>query len=78
MPEYSAWTAGERIEEAVATGAEALVTACGWCERNFLDSTNASGEQIAVVDILALVERGLAEPAAASAPAAQLEGGVAR
>ena len=38
MPEYSAWTAGERIEEAaVATGAEALVTACGWCERNFLE-----------------------------------------
>ena len=41
MPEYSAWTAGERITEAAATGAEALVTACGWCERNFMDSTSA-------------------------------------
>ncbi len=69
MPEYSAWTAGERITEAVATGAEALVTACGWCERNFLDSTSANGEQIAVIDILALVERGLAEPVATVAGA---------
>jgi Fe-S oxidoreductase len=50
-PEYSAWTAGERIEEAKATGAEALVTACGWCERNFLDSTASSGEPMAIVDI---------------------------
>ena len=78
MPEYSAWTAGERIEEAVATGAEALVTACGWCERNFLDSTNATGEQIAVVDILALVERALAEPADPALAPAQAAGGVTR
>ncbi len=76
MPEYSAWTAGERIEEAVATGAQALVTACGWCERNFLDSTNATGEQIAVVDILALVERALAEPADPALAPAQAPGSV--
>lgn len=67
-PEYSAWTAGERIDEAVATGADALVTACGWCERNFLDSTNANGEQIAVLDVLELVERALA-PGGATASA---------
>ncbi len=64
-PEYSAWTAGERVAEAKVTGAEALVTACGWCERNFLDSTGATGEPIAVVDILALVERALGDPQAA-------------
>ncbi len=49
------------------------MTACGWCERNFLDSTTANGEQIAVLDILALVERALAEPAA-DRPAAAGEG----
>lgn len=65
-PEYSAWTAGERIEEAKATGAEALVTACGWCERNFLDSAEATGEPIAVLDVLELVERALAPAAAAT------------
>ncbi len=72
-PEYSQWTADERIEEAKATGAEALVTACGWCERSFLDATNASGEQIAVLDILALVERALG-PASTGAAGAPAEG----
>jgi Fe-S oxidoreductase len=37
-PEFSAWTASERVEEARATGADAIVTACPWCERNFLDA----------------------------------------
>jgi Fe-S oxidoreductase len=64
-PEYSAWTAGERITEAEATGADALVTACGWCERNFLDATAGGDGRIAVLDVLDLVERALA-PAAAT------------
>lgn len=63
-PEYSAWTAAERLEEARATGAEALVTACGWCERTFLDATDVNGESIAIIDILALVERALGDPGA--------------
>lgn len=37
-PEFSAWTASERLEEARATGAAAILTACPWCERNFLDA----------------------------------------
>lgn len=58
-PEYSAWTANERMEEAESTGAEALVTACGWCERNFLDSVQATDRPIEVLDIIALVEAAL-------------------
>jgi Fe-S oxidoreductase len=58
-PEFSAWTAGERIEEATATGAEALVTACPWCERNFLDSINATGRNLKVLDIIELVQQAL-------------------
>jgi Fe-S oxidoreductase len=58
-PEFSAWTAGERIEEATATGAEALVTACPWCERNFLDSINATGRNLKVFDIIELVQQAL-------------------
>ena len=30
-PEFSAWTAGERIEEEKVTGADAIVTACPGC-----------------------------------------------
>ena len=42
-PKFSEWTAGERIEEAESTGADALVTACPWCERNFIDAVRGSG-----------------------------------
>ena len=58
-PDFSLWTAGERIEEAKATGAEAIVTACGWCERNFIDAINANGEKIKVYDIIELVQQAM-------------------
>lgn len=56
-PEYSLWTAAERVEEAKSTGAEALVSACGWCERNFMDASADGGPAMPVVDIMALVAR---------------------
>jgi Fe-S oxidoreductase len=58
-PEFSSWTAGERITEARETGAEALVTACAWCERNFMDSTKATGQKMKVLDIIELVQQSL-------------------
>jgi Fe-S oxidoreductase len=58
-PEFSAWTAGERIEEAKSTGAEAIVTACGWCERNFTDAVNDRNESMKVYDILDLVREAI-------------------
>lgn len=48
-------TALERIEEARATGAEALVTACPWCERNFKDALKESGEEFKIYDVVELV-----------------------
>ena len=58
-PEFSNWTAGERIAEANATGAEALVTACPWCEGNFKGAVDENGKKIKVLDIVELVERAL-------------------
>ena len=58
-PEFSNWTASERIEEAKATGAEAIVSACGWCERNFMDAVNANGKNMKVFDIIDLVKQAL-------------------
>jgi Fe-S oxidoreductase len=58
-PEFSHWTAGERIAEAKATGAEALVTACPWCERNFLDAMDTLEDPMPVHDIVELVHRAL-------------------
>jgi Fe-S oxidoreductase len=35
FPDFSLWTAGERLKEAVATGAEAIVSCCPFCESSF-------------------------------------------
>lgn len=59
MNDFALWTAHERIEEAKSTGAEAIVTACPWCERNFRDSISESGDGLAVYDIVELVKRAL-------------------
>jgi Fe-S oxidoreductase len=61
FPEYSAATAAERVVEAAATGAQALVTACSRCELNFAEAVAAdvaSGgpvDGIEVHDVLELV-----------------------
>lgn len=57
-PQFSNWTAMERVEEARATGAEAIVTACGWCERNFLDAIDGV-EKMKVFDIIDLVQQAI-------------------
>jgi Fe-S oxidoreductase len=58
-PDFSLWTARERIEEAKATGAEAIVSACGWCERNFNDVIKSDNERMKVYDIVELVEQAI-------------------
>lgn len=58
-PEFSSWTAGERIEEAMSTGAEAIVSACPWCERNFMDAVNATGGTMKVFDVMDLVQQAI-------------------
>ncbi len=59
-PEFAQWTAQERIEEAAATGAEALVTACPWCEKTFEQAIRATGSRLKVYDIVELVEKAIA------------------
>lgn len=56
-PDFAEWTAMERIEEAKSTGAEAMVTACPWCRRNFDDAAGEDGGRIPVFDIVELVAR---------------------
>ena len=56
-PNFSLWTAGERIEEAKSTGAEAIVSACPWCERNFIDAIEATGGKMKVYDVIELVHQ---------------------
>jgi Fe-S oxidoreductase len=56
--DFSEWTALERIEEAKSVGAQALVTACGWCERSFRDALEKTGDDFKVYDITELLMGG--------------------
>ena len=58
-PEFSKWTAGERVAEANATGADAMVTACPWCKDNFTGTADEDGNTIDVLDIIELVQQAL-------------------
>lgn len=55
FPEFASWTASDRIEEAKACGAEAIVTACPWCERVFKDEIEDKGGTMKVYDVIDLL-----------------------
>jgi len=58
-PDFALWTARERIEEAKATGAEAMITACPWCKRNFTDALKEDKDALKLYDIVELLEQAL-------------------
>ena len=58
-PEYAEWTANERIEEAVSTGAEAIVTASPWSEKLFSETIKKNGGSLKVYDIVELVAQAI-------------------
>jgi Fe-S oxidoreductase len=56
-PDFALWAAQERVEEAKATGAEALVTSCPWCESNFRDAIQESNEEMKLYSLVDLVSQ---------------------
>lgn len=58
-PDFAKWTAQKRIDEAISTGAEALVTACPWCEKIFTETIKESGSSLKVYDYVELLEKSL-------------------
>lgn len=58
-PDFSRWTATERIEEARATRAQAIVSACPWCEKNFSDAIGSVGDSMKVYDFVELIEQAI-------------------
>jgi Fe-S oxidoreductase len=54
-PEFAAWTAEERLEEAQTTGAEALVTACPHCARHLGEIDDG----MTVYDIVEVLDRAI-------------------
>jgi len=58
-PDFAQWTGAERLKEARAVGAEAIVSACPWCKRNFLNSAKQTGNDIKILDIIELVQESI-------------------
>ena len=59
FPGFSLWTGHERISEAKDTGAQAIVTSCPWCVRNFRDAIKDTNETMKVYDVLELFEQSI-------------------
>jgi len=55
-PEFALWTAGERLREAVTTGAEAIVSCCPGCKESF---TDAARNGMKVYDIAELIVKAI-------------------
>ena len=58
-PDFALAVAKERVEEAEATGAGTIVSACPWCEANLSDGIDASGSKIKVIDLIDLLEQSI-------------------
>ena len=58
-PEFAFWTARERLAEVASSGAEALVTACPWCEKLFSDTIQSVGSSLKLYDVVELIEQAI-------------------
>jgi Fe-S oxidoreductase len=58
-PDFAIWTGAERLKEAKAVGAKAIVSTCPWCTRNFMDTVKETAEKIEVYDIIELVQKAI-------------------
>jgi Fe-S oxidoreductase len=55
FPDFSAWAAEQRLIEAKAVGAEALVATCPMCKDNFAKVAKQNGGEIKIYDISELI-----------------------
>jgi Fe-S oxidoreductase len=55
FPDFALWTAGNRIDEAKATGAKAIVSCCPFCSTNLRDAIKERGEKMEFYDLTELV-----------------------
>jgi Fe-S oxidoreductase len=58
-PDFAIWTAKERLREAKAVGAEAIVSACPSCHQIFRDAIKETGDKLKVFDVIELVQKSI-------------------
>jgi Fe-S oxidoreductase len=59
FPDFSLWTATERLGEAQSTGAEAIISCCPWCQSNFNKAIHGEKSTMRYHDLTELVARAL-------------------
>jgi Fe-S oxidoreductase len=57
--EFAVWTASKRIEEAEEIGAEALITACPYCEEQFEEAVKIKHLSLKILDMAELIHLAL-------------------
>lgn len=55
FPEFSQFAANHRMEEIQYVGAEAVVSACPWCNSNFSEAIQENGANVKVMDIAEII-----------------------
>jgi len=58
-PDFAMWTATQRVDEAISTGAEAIVSACPWCEKTLSMAVKECGSDLKVYNIVELVAKAI-------------------
>ena len=53
-PELASFIGRRRLDQAIETGADHLITACAFCENNFRDALSSSSRKIEIVDLVTL------------------------
>ncbi|MFX1475971.1 MAG: (Fe-S)-binding protein, partial [Promethearchaeota archaeon] len=59
FPDFALWTGNRRLEEAEATGAEAIVSCCPFCSTNLQDAIQEQGSKLKFYDLTELVLKSL-------------------
>jgi len=59
FPDFSMWTAQKRLQEVEETGAEALISACPYCEELFKEAAKERGSQLRILDIAEIIRLAL-------------------
>lgn len=59
FPDFALWSAGERLEEAEATGATTLISSCPFCKLNLRDAIKERKSPMKMVDITEIALRAM-------------------
>jgi len=76
IPDLAIAVASSRVQDALATHADILASACPFCKRNLMDGRDALNAHIEVEDVIVLVAQALGletDPAKSQPPAAAAE-----